>query len=141
MNRIEDQRGPAEMLEEFQDKFQTPNTPAFWMGLVREEVQETLVAAAELLKEISDVAYVAQGYINANGGLPSQELVDELEKLHRVADLLDAYGPETLKRAQRRVHYNNMSKVHPDGTVKRREDGKVMKPEGYVPVDLSDLVL
>lgn len=31
------------------------------------------------------------------------------------------------------VHGQNMAKVHPDGTVKRREhDGKVIKPEGWV---------
>jgi phosphoribosyl-ATP pyrophosphohydrolase len=34
------------------------------------------------------------------------------------------------------VHNNNMTKVHMDGTVKRREDGKVLKPDGYKPVEL-----
>lgn len=45
-----------------------------------------------------------------------------------------------IDEAYRRVHENNMSKVGPDGKVKRREDGKILKPEGYKTVDLSDLV-
>lgn len=33
------------------------------------------------------------------------------------------------------VHAANMAKLQPDGTVKRREDGKIIKPEGWVPPD------
>jgi predicted HAD superfamily Cof-like phosphohydrolase len=33
------------------------------------------------------------------------------------------------------VHAANMAKVQPDGSVKRREDGKIIKPEGWVPPD------
>jgi len=32
------------------------------------------------------------------------------------------------------VHKNNMSKLGPDGKPVRREDGKILKPAGYVPV-------
>lgn len=39
-----------------------------------------------------------------------------------------------------RVHLNNMLKVGPDGKVKRNEQGKILKPEGFEPVDLSDLI-
>jgi hypothetical protein len=38
------------------------------------------------------------------------------------------------------VHANNMTKVGPDGKVKKREDGKVLKPEGYKPVDVWKLL-
>ena len=34
------------------------------------------------------------------------------------------------------VHKNNLTKVGPNGEVIRREDGKVLKPANYVPVDL-----
>lgn len=37
-----------------------------------------------------------------------------------------------------RVHANNMSKVV-DGKVRFRSDGKILKPEGYQPVDMSGL--
>lgn len=33
------------------------------------------------------------------------------------------------------VHGANMAKVQPDGSVKRREDGKIIKPEGWTPPD------
>lgn len=33
------------------------------------------------------------------------------------------------------VHSANMAKVGPDGKVIRREDGKILKPEGWVPPD------
>lgn len=35
------------------------------------------------------------------------------------------------------VHGANMAKIHPDGTVQRREDGKIIKPEGWVPPDAA----
>lgn len=37
-----------------------------------------------------------------------------------------------------RVHESNMTKVV-DGKIKFREDGKILKPEGYKPVDMSGL--
>ena len=37
-----------------------------------------------------------------------------------------------------RVHENNMTKVV-DGKVLFRDDGKILKPEGYKPVDMSGL--
>lgn len=33
------------------------------------------------------------------------------------------------------VHRANMAKVQPDGTVKRREDGKIVKPENWTAPD------
>lgn len=38
------------------------------------------------------------------------------------------------------VHANNMTKVGADGKVVRREDGKILKPEGFVPVNVWDLL-
>jgi predicted HAD superfamily Cof-like phosphohydrolase len=45
-----------------------------------------------------------------------------------------------LDEALARVHASNMSKVHPDGTIKRRADGKILKPETYEPPNLDDLI-
>lgn len=39
-----------------------------------------------------------------------------------------------------RVLDSNLSKLHPDGTVKFREDGKVMKPETFKPPLFDDLL-
>jgi hypothetical protein len=43
--------------------------------------------------------------------------------------------------AFRRVHSNNVGRcIQDDGTIKRREDGKITKNPNYQKVDLSDLV-
>ena len=69
---------------------------------------------AHLLKELADLLYVAYG----------------------TADILGL----NLDAAYAEVHKNNMSKLGPDGKPIRREDGKVMKPEGYKPCDLKHLI-
>ena len=46
-----------------------------------------------------------------------------------------------LDEAVRRVHDNNMGRMYqPDGTIKRREDGKIIKNKDYPKVKLEDLV-
>jgi len=46
-----------------------------------------------------------------------------------------------LDTAVERVHENNVGRcVQPDGTVKRREDGKILKNKDFPRVDLSDLL-
>jgi len=46
-----------------------------------------------------------------------------------------------LDEAVRRVHENNVGRcVQPDGSVKRREDGKIIKNKDYPKVNLTDLV-
>ena len=43
--------------------------------------------------------------------------------------------------AWREVMQSNLSKIDPEtGLVKRREDGKVLKPPGYKPPDLKSLI-
>lgn len=39
-----------------------------------------------------------------------------------------------------RVHASNMAKVWPDGTVRKREDGKVLKPPEYEAPDLGSCI-
>lgn len=39
------------------------------------------------------------------------------------------------------VHRSNMSKRQPDGTVKRREDGKILKPDSFSPPNLKPIML
>lgn len=73
--------------------------------------QDTLAAFA---KELADVVYVAYGAAVQSG-------ID-----------LDA--------ALELVHASNMTKVWEDGTVKLREDGKVLKPPTYRAPDLSGVV-
>jgi len=76
------------------------------------------------------------------------EEVGELREAKTIAEQADAYidiiyfavgglvemgvDPSELWRI---VHGANMAKVQPDGSVKRREDGKIIKPEGWCEPD------
>lgn len=39
------------------------------------------------------------------------------------------------------VHRSNMAKINPDGSVTRREDGKILKPAGWTPPNLHSIML
>jgi predicted HAD superfamily Cof-like phosphohydrolase len=108
----------AEMVGEFSKVLnQTPNA-ALYMQLVIEEFDEWVVEAPnteEDLKELADLVYVVYGYANACG--------------------------YDLDEAIRRVHANNLGRcIQPDGTILRREDGKIIKNKDYPKVNLEDLV-
>lgn len=38
------------------------------------------------------------------------------------------------------IHHSNMTKVESDGKVRRREDGKILKPVGWEPPDILNLL-
>ena len=85
--------------------------------LLSEEVEEYAEAArtgdlVEVLDALADIAYILAGTIINHG---MQEIYD------------DAFNE---------VHRSNMAKLV-DGKVIRREDGKVMKPEGWQPPQLA----
>ena len=85
-----------------------------WSGEYRKHYGQDYLPANEL-KELSDLVYVIHGYANAKGW--------------------------DLDEAIRRVHVNNVGRcVQPDGTVKRRADGKILKRKDYPKVNLDDLV-
>ena len=67
------------------------------------------------LKELADLVHVIYGYARARGW--------------------------DLEEAVRRVHKNNIDRcVWPDGSIKYRADGKVLKNPDAKPIGLSDLV-
>jgi hypothetical protein len=84
-----------------------------------EEANETLFAETpvEVLDGIVDQLYVLLGTIHTYG-----------------------FSYEQITGAFARVHANNMTKVQPDGTVLRNVEGKIIKPEGFEPVDLSQVL-
>lgn len=77
---------------------------------------ENKTAWSNLLKELCDLQYVLSG------------TVDELGLKHKFTPAFN------------RVHQNNMEKLGPDGKPTFNEYGKLMKPEGYVKVNLEDMV-
>ena len=73
-------------------------------------------------------------------GFNINKLAKELaDLLYVILGTAAAYGIP-IDDVYRKVHENNMSKLQPDGTVKYREDGKVLKPDNYVPLDVSKLL-
>ena len=88
--------------------------------LLREEVEEYAEAAragdlVEVIDALADIGYILGGTILNHG---MQNIYD------------DAFDE---------VHRSNMAKLV-DGKVLRREDGKVMKPQGWTPPQLAQFV-
>lgn len=68
-----------------------------------------------IIKEALDLMYVTAQYLNVT------------------------LGPDKAKQAWDMLHANNMSKCT-NGKLVKREDGKVLKPEGYKKLDLSEVL-
>ena len=93
-------------------------SPDLSLKLIAEEYREFLNevdGGVFELKELADLVYVIYGYAHALGW--------------------------DLDEAIRRVHENNIGRcTQPDGSIKRREDGKILKNPDYPKVNLTDLV-
>ena len=115
-----EQKTPTEMVKEYAKvSGQVPDN-FLYQRLMGEEFDEwadetTANSPADELKELADLLYVIYGYANARGW--------------------------DVEEALKRVHENNMGRMYqPDGTIKRRADGKIEKNRAYPKVDLSDLI-
>lgn len=87
--------------------------------LVREEAEEfaDAVTARDFpaaVDALADVLYVTFGGLAAFGVAPAA--------------------------VWQEVHRSNMAKLLPDGTVRRRDDGKVLKPDGWTPPDVAGVL-
>lgn len=101
-----------------------------------ETMRENLIAEEreELLKEICDLAYVIAGADVEWGDNGSVERISQIELICSVLGM-------NFVEAFRRVHSNNVGRcIQDDGTIKRRDDGKIIRNPNYAKVDLSDLV-
>lgn len=97
------------------------STSSLRYNLMSEENREYLVAClqnnkVEILDALIDMSYILFGTIASHG---------MTEEFIKGFDL---------------VHENNMTKVQSDGKVLKNPEGKILKPEGYKPVDLSLLI-
>ena len=96
------------------------------MDHVIEEHDETMRAAT---------AYLASGSLE-NLTEFADGIVDSIYVLCQAAYMFDI----PLKEAFLEVHRSNMCKVAADGTIKRRADGKILKPEGWTPPNLWEVL-
>ena len=111
---------PTEMVKEYAKVSGQKPDVYLYQTLIDEEFVEwydeaqTGTNVAEL-KELADILYVIYGYANARGW--------------------------DVEEALKRVHENNMGRMRqPDGSIKRREDGKIIKNPDYPKVTLEDLI-
>jgi predicted HAD superfamily Cof-like phosphohydrolase len=87
--------------------------------LLKEEVDEYFDGEDKddlenVAKELADIIYIVCGTA-ASYGIPLDVVFDA-------------------------VHKSNMAKLGPDGKPKRREDGKILKPEGWMPPDIKSIL-
>ena len=120
-----------QMVSDFHQKFKQSqsDTPVLLSNkesmlryaLGKEELDEYIMAVGEedlieILDALADQLYILFGTICKHG-------------------LQKHIGP-----AFELVHSNNMSKLGPDGNPILREDGKIIKPEGFKKVELKDIL-
>ena len=112
---------PLELVMEYKKAAKQNTNMAMSLKLIREEFDEWLIevlnpngSSEAELKELCDLVYVIYGYALARGW--------------------------DLDEAVTRVHENNMARMkQDDGTIKRREDGKIIKNPNTPKVNLKDL--
>lgn len=93
--------------------------------------------AIELCANLIEEEYIE--WMQEIPGTP-EDLKECVDMLYVIAQYMNlVYGPKASQIAFDRVHENNMSKCV-NGVLIKREDGKVLKPEGYKKVTLNDLV-
>jgi hypothetical protein len=70
------------------------------------------------------------------------EILDGLIDIIVVAygTALAYFGPELTKQACHEVAYSNLSKVIGEGLPIKRNDGKILKPESYVPPNINGVL-
>lgn len=115
---------PGELVEYFINHTGQEPSVQLYANLVWEEWLEFADARSEenRLKELTDILYVSYGLIYS--------AIDYAEK--QGWDIAEAFL---------RVHENNLARVtQPDGSIKRREDGKILKIDNPPKVILSDLL-
>jgi predicted HAD superfamily Cof-like phosphohydrolase len=138
-----DRQEITDSVTEFGEVFSVPTDVEFCHMLIREEAREMREAAAHLLKEMCDLLYVTEwahicGHTDTLEQLCSDEMIDSLFPIYDGVEL--AGLAHVLDNAFRMVHASNMSKLMPDGTVLRREDGKVLKGPNYQPPNIEALI-
>lgn len=120
-------------------EIRSPEAISLAVSLVDEEVNKELLPAVKKLQSLLDsgqvyetVEYEAAVTEVADG------IVDSVYVLFQLANSLQLPFDDLFMA----VHANNMSKIQLDaeGKLKKREDGKLLKPEGYKKVDLRSIL-
>lgn len=120
---------PYDMLREFHRVFD--------VGEGEEPTLENIKLRGKLIDEEWDEVIDELDNFRYGKGLDKKKLTKELADLMYVTIGTAVTFGLPLEEVFEAVHKNNMSKVHPDGTVRRREDGKILKPDNFKEVNLD----
>ena len=123
----------AKQTTSFAQRIPTPEERVLRAKLIYEEAMETIEALGvdHILGQFVDAGEEHYNPLGVLDGVCDSSVVNNGTL---ICCGLDGVFPEALER----VDQNNLSKFGEGSYL--REDGKVMKPPGYVPVDLSDLI-
>lgn len=101
--------------------------------LVKEELKEFAVASAEYGSvEPGDRGALLEARANITA--------EAADLIYVIADLMNMQGLP-LDAMYQTIHGANMRKVDPNtGQVRRREDGKILKPAGWYPADTQQVI-
>ena len=121
----------------FHDQYEFLQAGDVTLGTVEaEQLAHGLIA--EESGELFDEDYFFDGLYEPKGNVNA--IKEALDLMYVTAQYLNVtIGPDKAKEAWDALHQNNMSKCT-NGKLLKREDGKVLKPEGYKKLDLSEIL-
>lgn len=124
-----------EILSKVADFQKATDQPVRRVPMLSDNYQEDLLRY-DLMKEEN------KEYIVACQNRDKVEILDAaVDMLYILAGTINQHGLQNvIETAFNRVHENNLTKIGPDGKVLRNPSGKILKPSGFVPVSLDDLV-
>lgn len=99
------------------------------------------VLALDLIQEETEELMNEDWVYNAKPDLAINAIKEALDVMYVTAQFLNVtIGPDKALECWEALQANNMSKCV-EGKLRKREDGKIMKPEDYEPLDLTTLLL
>ena len=131
------------MVAEFHEKFACPNN----LGNVPNAFHERTELRADLIdEEFSEFLGSHRREYTDDGRYHELVDVDTIEYADALADLVYVcFGAAIeagidMNMVLREVHASNMRKTWPDGKVHYRDDGKVVKPAGWQPPNIKEVL-
>lgn len=116
----------------FHDQYEFLQAGDVPVGTERAEILAANLVEEEFDEWMDEPMYLDEGCINA--------IKEALDLMYVTAQYLNVtIGPDKAKECWDALHANNMSKCT-NGKLLKREDGKVLKPEGYEKLDLSTVL-
>lgn len=112
------------------------------ISLIEEEVNKELIAALHRVRQVSDV--IRNSDVDTVVNWKTKSLVEIADGIADSIYVLIGTALEfgiPLDDVWDKVQESNMDKVDPaTGKVRKREDGKVLKPEGWKPPDIAEVI-